>query len=227
MIVCSFNARGIGGRVKRRRIKQLIQLEQVDFMAIQETKLESISDSTCFSLWGGMDCAWAFLPSEGNSGGILSIWSKVNSSLIFTFIGDGFVGVCLEWGVTKKICFIVNVYAKCDLNAKRRLWDDITMSRGGFGDGAWCIVGDFNAVRCREERRGIGPIISSSLTVEMREFNIFIDNINVEDVPVMGGSFTWFHPNGVAMSRLDRMLVSEGWYSLWGIQNLKILPRDV
>jgi hypothetical protein len=174
-----------------------------------------------------MDCAWAFLPSEGNSGGILSIWSKVNSSLIFTFIGDGFVGVCLEWGVTKKICFIVNVYAKCDLNAKRRLWDDITMSRGGFGDGAWCIVGDFNAVRCREERRGIGPIISSSLTVEMREFNIFINNINVEDVPVMGGSFTWFHPYGVAMSRLDRMFVSEGSCSLWGIQNLKILPRDV
>jgi exonuclease III len=56
MIVCSFNARGIGGRVKRRRINQLIQSEQVDFMAIQETKLEVISDSICYSLWGGRDC---------------------------------------------------------------------------------------------------------------------------------------------------------------------------
>jgi hypothetical protein len=96
MIVCSFNARGIGGRVKRRCIKQLIQLHKVDFMAIQETKMELISDSLCFSLWGGSDCDWAFLPSEGSSGGILSIWRKVDSSLIFTFIGDGFVGVCLE-----------------------------------------------------------------------------------------------------------------------------------
>jgi hypothetical protein len=76
----------MGGRVKSRIIKQLIQKEKIDFMAIQETKLEVISEALCFSLWGGSDCEWAFLPPEGNSGGILSIWRKVNSSLIFTFI---------------------------------------------------------------------------------------------------------------------------------------------
>jgi hypothetical protein len=92
MIVCSFNIRGLGGFVKRRRIKHLVQLEKVDFMAIQETKMEVISEALCYSLWGGDDCEWAFLPAIGNSGGILSLWSKVNSSLIFTFIGEGFVG---------------------------------------------------------------------------------------------------------------------------------------
>jgi hypothetical protein len=123
----------MGGSVKKRRIKQVIQIEKVDFMAIQETKLETISDSLCYSLWGGSDCDWAYLPAEGSSGGILSIWRKVNSSLVFTFIGEGFVGVCLEWGVRKQLCFVVNVYAKCDLIAKRRLWDNIIMSKGGFG----------------------------------------------------------------------------------------------
>jgi hypothetical protein len=48
MIVCTFNARGIGGRVKRRRIQQLIQVEKIDFMAIQETKLEVITEAVCF-----------------------------------------------------------------------------------------------------------------------------------------------------------------------------------
>ncbi|MCI39093.1 endonuclease/exonuclease/phosphatase family protein, partial [Trifolium medium] len=103
-------------------------------MAIQETKLESISDTLCYSLWGGEDCNWAFLPAVGSSGGILSIWRKTNSSLIFHFTGDGFVGVCLEWGVKKTICYIVNVYAKCDHYAKRRLWETIVMSKRGFGD---------------------------------------------------------------------------------------------
>jgi hypothetical protein len=121
MIVCSFNIRGLGGRIKKKCIKDLIHREKVDFMAIQETKLESIYEALCFSLCGGSDCDWAFLPAEGNSGGILSLWSKVNSCLVFTFVGEGFVGVCLEWGVLKQICFVVNVYAKCDLNAKRRL----------------------------------------------------------------------------------------------------------
>jgi hypothetical protein len=80
---------------------------------------------------------------------------------IFTFIGEGFVGVCLEWGVVKKVCFVVNVYAKCELNAKRRLWESISMSKSGFGDGAWCVVGNFNAVRRSEERRGVGLSIPS------------------------------------------------------------------
>jgi hypothetical protein len=59
--------------VKRRQIKQLILAEKVDFIAIQETKMEEITEAFCHSLWGGPDCDWACLPSEGNSGGILSM----------------------------------------------------------------------------------------------------------------------------------------------------------
>jgi exonuclease III len=47
MIVLSFNIRGLGGRVKRRRIRELVREHKVDFLAIQETKLEVISDSLC------------------------------------------------------------------------------------------------------------------------------------------------------------------------------------
>ncbi|MCH79506.1 LINE-1 reverse transcriptase like [Trifolium medium] len=196
-------------------------------MAIQETKMEVLSDSMVFSLWGGVDCNWVSSPAVGSSGGILSIWRKVNSSLLFTFIGDGFVGVCLEWGVNKKCCFVVNVYAKCEMAAKRRLWEDLSMSKRGFGDGLWCVVGDFNAVRRREERRGIGLLTPSLCSVERREFNSFLISLNLEDLNPVGGAFTWFHSNGVAMSRLDRMLVSEAWSSLWGNLTLRVLPRDV
>jgi exonuclease III len=187
MIVCSFNIRGMRGRVKRRRIKELIHKEKIDFMAIQETRLEAISDALCHNLWGGTDCEWAFLPAEGNSGGILSIWRKVNSSLIFTFMGEGFVDVCLEWGVKKDICFVVNVYVKCDLNAKQRLWDNILMSRGGFGGGRWCVLGDFNAVRRRGDRRGVSLLSPPSYSVEMRDFDRFIGVMELEDLNPVGG----------------------------------------
>jgi hypothetical protein len=189
--------------------------------------LETISEDLCHRLWGGSDCDWAFLPAEGKSGGILSIWRKVNSSLIFTFVGEGFVGVCLEWGVRKDICYVVNVYAKCDFNAKRRLWENIIMSKGGFGGGLWCVVGDFNAVRRRGERRGVGLLTPSAYTMEMREFDRFIGVMNLEDLNPLGGNFTWFHPNGVAMSRIDRVMVSEEWLNVWGPQILRVLPRDV
>jgi hypothetical protein len=61
----------------------------------------------------------------------------------------------------------------------------------------------------------------------MREFDGFISNLFLEDLHPMRGNFAWFHSNGVAMSRIDRMLVSEEWLSAWGNQSLRILPRDV
>jgi exonuclease III len=83
MIVSTFNARGLGGVVKRRRIRELIRNHRIEFLAIQETKLEEVSESLCFGLSGSQDCDWAHFPSEGRSGGILSIWSKSNNSHFF------------------------------------------------------------------------------------------------------------------------------------------------
>lgn len=73
----------------------------MDFFALQETKLEAITPAMCYSLWGGKDCDWVFRPSEGNSGGILLIWRKSSSINLFSFQGEDFLGVCLEWGVEK------------------------------------------------------------------------------------------------------------------------------
>jgi hypothetical protein len=91
MIVLSFNVRGLGGVVKHKRIRELVREQHVDFLAIQETKLEVTTDKLCYYLWGDQDCDWAFLPSIGNSGGILSIWRKSVLKLIHSFV---FVGVC-------------------------------------------------------------------------------------------------------------------------------------
>jgi hypothetical protein len=39
MIMASFNMRGMGSRVKRRKVKDSIGVENLDFLALQETKL--------------------------------------------------------------------------------------------------------------------------------------------------------------------------------------------
>jgi exonuclease III len=91
MIVTSINIRGLGGRVKKRRIRDLVREQNVSFLAIQETKLEAIFDNFCYSLWGSEDCSWAFVPAEGASGGMLSLWSKSNSDFIFPFRGMVFL----------------------------------------------------------------------------------------------------------------------------------------
>jgi hypothetical protein len=101
------------------------------------------------------------------------------------------------------------------------------MSRSGFGDTLWCVLGDFNSVTDPIEMRGVASVDGVSHALEMREFNQFMEEMELMDVPLLGRQFTWFHPNGVTMSRLDRMLLSFDWYVLWGNPKVWVLDRDV
>ena len=204
-----------------------MRVHRVDFLAIQETKLEVITDTLCYSLWGDKDCEWAFLPSIGNSGGILSIWRKSDSKLIHSFVGNGFVGVCVDWGVHNKRCFIMNIYSKCDLTSKKAMWESIGVVRQVWREEAWCLIGDFNSVCAREERKGVNTWITSEQRLELQLFNNFVDMVECEDVNLLGRKFTWYHSNGVAMSRIDRALISEDWRDLWGNVVFWALLRDV
>jgi exonuclease III len=122
---------------------------------------------------------------------------------------------------------VVNVYSKCDLPAKRRLWDRLVELRRSMGEGAWCILGDFNLVCRSGERRGVNEEVNPSQREEIILFNTFLREVDLEDLNLLGRRFTWFHPNGRAMSRIDRVLTSEEWANLWGDSSLWVLPRDV
>lgn len=47
------------------------------------------------------------------------------------------------------------------------------------------------------------------------------------DLPLLGMKFTWSQPNEGVVSRLDRILVSDGWWGYWGTITQWVLPRDV
>ncbi|GLU23474.1 hypothetical protein SLE2022_394740 [Rubroshorea leprosula] len=75
-------------------------------------------------------------------------------------------------------------------------------------------MGDFNAVRNEQERKG-----GMSIRREMPEFDEFINECGLVDLPLIGRKFTWYHSNGASMSRLDRFLLSEEWCLNW--ENVK------
>ncbi|GKU95921.1 hypothetical protein SLEP1_g9218 [Rubroshorea leprosula] len=89
---------------------------------------------------------------------------------------------------------------------KQLLWKEILDLMEVSDGGNWCIGGDFNAIRSREEKRG-----RHFNNTAMRDFNSFIDEAGLEDLPMSGRKFTWFKTDGSAMSRLDRFLVSTGF----------------
>lgn len=167
-------------------------------MAIEETtKRENIMEGLCRFLWENYEVRWCWSSSLGASGGILFLWDKTRGSLVFTFSGDGFLGVCLDWGLERdrERCYIVNIYSKHGLTSKRIMWQNLLMSKIGFGKGLWCMAGDFNSVDSHSDRIGSSTRGSDSSSNEMLEFSTFLrDLINLVDLPLQGRRFTWVRP---------------------------------
>ncbi|GJS95859.1 hypothetical protein Tco_0802827 [Tanacetum coccineum] len=87
-------------------------------------------------------------------------------------------------------------------------------------------MGDFNEVRCIEERWG--SVFNSH---GANAFNSFISNSGLNDIQLEGFSFTWAHPSATKMSKLDRPILLKEVFSDFGPTPLRFyhswleLPR--
>ncbi|XP_019433565.1 PREDICTED: uncharacterized protein LOC109340346 [Lupinus angustifolius] len=113
----------------------------------------------------------------------------------------------------QELAHIMNVYCPCDLDGKRKFWEEAKATKLGLSSNLWCVVGDFNSILQQEERKGIGLHHNRR---EGEEFNQFVLDMELFYLPLSGKKFTWFLSNGNAMSRIDRFLVNDGWLVSWG-----------
>lgn len=212
MKVVSFNARGLGGGEKRAEIRRLVNEKHPFVLCIQETKLSVIDDWIIKYLWAVSPYGFSYQPSSGASGGLVTIWDSTridvwcSMSFGHTLIIKGSIIQSGEHFV------LVNVYAPCDLLAKRVLWERLTLFVNNNNDVCLCVCGDFNSVRSIDERKGRGVGFRQA---DADCFNKFIDDSFLIDLPICGRLFTWYRGDGVSMSRLDRFLLSDKWCGTW------------
>jgi len=206
MKVLSYNVRGLGGGEKRVEVRRLVQEKNPYVLFIQETKLSYVDDVVIKAMWGDDPYGYSFQPSMGASSGMVMVW---NSSIIDVW---SFMSFAHAFVITERVTLtgeeivIVNVYAPCEQEAKGELWERLTTFVNSKNDLCVCLCGDFNSVRIMEERKGRGTIFRQ---LEAEMFNKFIDDSLLIDLPIIGRLFTWYHGDGISMSRLDRFLLSE------------------
>ena len=181
--ILSWNIRGLNDRNKRKLIKALISSHKVDLVCLQETKMSEMSLGVVRSLGVGSFLEWGALNARGATGGVVVYWD----SRVLELLG-------MEVGLFSISCRFKNcedgfrwifsgVYGPTMKRNRELLWEELGDIRGLWND-PWCIGGDFNMIRFPNERRRGGRLSPS-----MRRFSEVIDDLDLRDLPLQGGSF--------------------------------------
>ena len=122
----SLNVQGLAQKAKKDWVRELCINNKVNFVGLQETKMETIDLCSVRSCWGNLSFDYVHSDSVGNSGGILCIWDP-NSFRKSSFTrSDYFVIIRGIWLKSGSELMIVVVYAPQKTSEKRMLWDYLT-----------------------------------------------------------------------------------------------------
>nr|GEV81459.1 RNA-directed DNA polymerase, eukaryota [Tanacetum cinerariifolium] len=127
----------------------------------------------------------------------------------YATISDNFVAIYRTWLPSNSKVLFVAIYATHQVSYKWLLWDYVSTLIDRWNREV-VVLGDFNEVRNIDERRG-----SCFNRTSARVFDQFISALCLVDVKMEGYTFTWSHPSGSKMSKLDRFLVSEGIFPIF------------
>ncbi|XP_028126752.1 uncharacterized protein LOC114323369 [Camellia sinensis] len=172
------------------------------------------------SMWPFEEIGYMMVDSEGSAGGLLCIWRPQVFELKDCCSSKHFI--LLSSTLAQHFdCVIVNIYAPNEVLGRKKLWDSLVCLQPHFPN-PWCVGGDFNKIRLLSERKGC-----SRRERGMKEFNEFVEQLELSDLPMLGRKFTWCNAlEGDRWSRIDRFLLDSLWMEIFSF-NQWGLPRTI
>nr|XP_033515727.1 exodeoxyribonuclease-like [Nicotiana tomentosiformis] len=202
----TWNVRGLNDKKKREIIKSQVLNWKTNIICLHETKLEGEIKEIVSQIWGGRWVMYACLEASGTRWGILLLWDCRVWKGEMLQIGAYTLTCKFEALLQNFHCLITGVYAPNCRIERRIVWREIGAVRG-LMEGPWVVCGDFNVTKYPSKKRDC-----SRRSSEMVGFLDFIEDMELIDLQLEGGSYTWFKAdNHTTASRIDRFLISEEW----------------
>ena len=144
-----------------------------------------MSEGVVRSLGSGRFLDWRALDVTGSAGGILICWDKRSLEILDWEEGQFSIS-CRFRNVENGVVWVfTGVYGSFSKEERECSWEEIGVIRGIWEE-LWCLGGGFNIILSQTERSRQGRITSA-----MRRFAQIIDDLELVDLPLQGGLFTW------------------------------------
>ncbi|XP_059663436.1 uncharacterized protein LOC132309101 [Cornus florida] len=183
MKVLVWNCQGLGNPLTVSQLRRLVSLHSPPLIFFSETKnTRDRVDHLCVLL-GSYEVFK--VPSVGRSGGLALLFSKEWQISIIDFF---------EFQITCKVVggkgdrpwFFTGVYGSCKDKERAFQWRYLHSLMYQLGP-QWILMGDFNVVLHKDEKRG-GRIKQGWM---LKEFRFFLEDCKLVDLYFKGSPFTW------------------------------------
>lgn len=219
MIILSWNIRGLGAKIKRSSLRSLINHHKPHFVFVQEKKIENFNPRIIMSFWKDSQVQRIASPSQGQSGGLISLWDANFFHLTSSHIEKHWIAMCVEITATQFKCTLLNVYNPCSVAERSLVWQSIIDFQNS-SHLPCLLLGDFSEVLDQSEQGS--QLVSTN---GLNDFKVFLQELQVLEISATNGKFTWFR--GHSKSKLDRFLVAPEWITKHPSMKLSLLKRSI
>ncbi|XP_055960978.1 uncharacterized protein LOC130015240 [Mercurialis annua] len=208
MNALAWNCRGLANPRAIRFLKNLVIKNKPSFLFLCEMMVSSIRiNAIKVSL--GYDCMHV-VDSIWHKGGVTLLWKgcdvEVRGSCANFIDINVLCGGSAHWRLT-------GYYGFPERSRRRELWA-LLKELGSQSSLPWCILGDFNDLLSKEEKRGGG--VQPAWLINWFRKAIF--ECGLSDLGARGYWFTWERGRGTSRwveERLDRVLCNSSWAELF------------
>jgi exonuclease III len=204
--VLNWNVRGLNDPDKWTLIFNKIRESGCQVICFQESKKEQVDLAFIKKICPMNFDSFAFVPSIGRSGGIITIWNSSVFSGVEVFQNRYALPVELHATKSEVYWTLTNIYAPCVDNEQFQFLQWIHNIHIP-ADENYMMVGDFNLIRSPQDRNRPGGNVN-----EMLLFNEAISQVGLLHIPLKGRKYTWSNmQSSPLLQRLDWFFCSLAW----------------
>lgn len=197
---------GLNSPEKQLALSNAVASSGCSVICLQETKMPLVDLAMVKSICPRRFDKFAFIPSIGASGGILTIWNSSIFSGQVIFSEQFALGIQFTANQSSHVWTLVNIYGPFT-GEHRDLFTKWLFNLIIPSTEDWLLLGDFNYIRSPDNRNKPGGNAQDMFT-----FNDFIREQHLTELPIKGRRFTWSNmQQDPLLEQLDWFFTSLNW----------------